>query len=216
MPGTPALSLRLERAMRRAAIWHRGQARKRSDLPYVQHVFAVALLLDRLGFGEDVVIAGLLHDAIEDTEATLDDVRREFGEGVAALVADSTERKLDESGRKRPWEDRKRDHLAALESAPVEARAVVLADKLHNLVSMRVDLEAGEDLWSRFNAPRDRIVGYYETAIARLGRGDPRLEALASECRDALEVVRGRDDAGQEGEGGGWAEAPWGASASDP
>ena len=52
-------------------MWHRGQTRKGSDLPYLVHPFAVAMILDRLGFDEDVVIAGLLHDAVEDTEATL-------------------------------------------------------------------------------------------------------------------------------------------------
>ena len=129
-------SLNLERALRWAATCHHGQARKGSGVPYVQHVAAVAMILDRLGYGEDVVVAGLLHDVVEDCDVTLDDVRDRFGMEVAALVAHGSEVKLDATGTKRPWIDRKRDHLAALADAPPDARALVLADKLHNLASI--------------------------------------------------------------------------------
>lgn len=179
----------LERGLRRASVWHRHQARKGSDLPYIQHPVAVAMILDRLGFAEHVVIAGLLHDAAEDTEATLEQISTEFGADVAELVAWGSEEKLDSAGRKRPWEDRKRDHLAALAGAPVEARAVVLADKLHNLLSMRDDLAEGVDLWGRFNAPRERIFWYYRRMAETLGHGDGRLERLAGFCLEALNAI---------------------------
>src|SRR5262245_21992669 len=128
-----AFSLRLEKALRLASVWHRGQERRGSGVPYVRHVMAVAWILDRLGFDEDVAIAGLLHDAVEDTEVTVDEVRVEFGDRVAGIVGHCSEVKTDAEGHKRPWIDRKRDHLAALTSAPLEAKAVVLADKFHNL-----------------------------------------------------------------------------------
>ena len=137
----PPISMTLERAIRRAADWHDGQHRKGSTLPYMVHPFAVAMILDRLGFAEDVVIAGLLHDVVEDTEATLADVETEFGPRVAELVGWCSERKKDDSGAHRPWADRKRDHIEALAAAPTDARAVVLADKLHNLTSIRFDLD---------------------------------------------------------------------------
>ena len=65
----------LERALRWAAVCHHGQFRRGSATPYFAHVMAVALILDRLGYDEGVVIAGLLHDVVEDTAATLDQVR---------------------------------------------------------------------------------------------------------------------------------------------
>lgn len=179
----------LERALRWAAECHRGQTRKASEVPYFQHVVAVAMVLDRLGFEEDVVIAGLLHDVVEDTPATLDDVRARFGPAVAGLVAAGTEVKHDERGNPRPWIDRKRDHFLALQDAPVPARALVLADKLHNLVSIACDLRAGAPVWARFNAGRDDVLWYYRTAIDSFGAGDPRLETLAAECRRALAAV---------------------------
>src|SRR4051812_29594254 len=136
------LTPKLERALRWAATCHHGQVRKGGEVPYVEHVMAVGWILDRLGFPEDVVVAGLLHDVVEDTEATLEQVRAQFGPRVAALVDHCSEIKTDAQGRKRPWIDRKRDHLEALAAAPVEARAVALADKLHNLLSIQLDLHA--------------------------------------------------------------------------
>jgi (p)ppGpp synthase/HD superfamily hydrolase len=182
----------LERALRWAAVCHQGQVRKGSSVPYVQHVVGVAMILDRLGYGEDVVVAALLHDAVEDTDATLDEVRDRFGPAVAALVEHGSEVKLDGQGAKRPWIDRKRDHLAALASAPPEARALVLADKLHNLTSMACDLRDGRPVWSLFNADRAQVLWYYQASIDTLAAGqehDPRLARLVDECRHALAEV---------------------------
>ncbi len=185
----PLLSANLERALRWAAVCHRGQERKGSGVPYVAHPVAVAMTLDRLGFDEDVVIAGLLHDVVEDTEATGDDVRARFGPAVADLVAHCSEVKTDARGRKRPWIDRKRDHLAALADAPPLAIAVVLADKLHNLVSIACDLRENCPVWSLFHADRDQVLWYYRATIDLSGAGDPRLEKLAAGCREALAEV---------------------------
>ncbi len=180
------LSPRLDRAMRWSAACHAGQFRRGSDVPYFQHVAAVAMILDRAGFEEDVVIAGLLHDVVEDTPATLADVSERFGEAVAALVSVCSEEKLDASGNKRPWIDRKRDHLAAIAKADESARAVILADKLHNLASIEVDLEAGLPIWERFHADRDRVLWYYQAMIDACSGDDPQLSALEKACRDRL------------------------------
>ena len=105
---------------------------------------------------------------------------------MAELVGLCSERKTDAQGRKRPWIDRKRDHLAALATAPVEARAIVLADKLHNLISIEIDLQEGRPVWSEFHAERDQVLWYYQAMLNRCGEGDPRLENLASQCQDHL------------------------------
>jgi (p)ppGpp synthase/HD superfamily hydrolase len=185
---------RLERALRWAAVCHRGQSRKGGDIPYIEHVMGVALILDRIGFDEDVVIAGLLHDAVEDTEATLDDVRTRFGDQVAGIVAACSEIKTDADGRKRPWIDRKRDHLAALDGASVPARGVILADKLHNLVSIALDLREGQPVWSLFNAGRADVIWYYQTTLERIGWGEPKLERLAEHCRQVLAEIEAADE----------------------
>lgn len=184
-----AMTLRLEQAMRFAAQAHAGQLRKSSETAYFEHVAAVALILDRMGFPEDVVIAGLLHDVVEDTEVRFEEVASLFGVPVSELVRHCSEVKTDENGRKRPWIDRKRDHLAALAEAPTEARAIVLADKLHNLISMELDLRDGRPVWSQFHAERDRVVWYYHAAIDVCGKSEPELEQLVASCREVLARV---------------------------
>jgi (p)ppGpp synthase/HD superfamily hydrolase len=182
-------SFDLERALRWAAVCHEGQRRKGSDTPYIEHVVAVALLLDRLGFAEEVVIAGLLHDVVEDTSATLEDVKSQFGAEVAAVVGHCSEVKTDAAGQKRPWAVRKREHLEALLHAPAAARAVVLADKLHNLISIELDLRAGRDVWSAFNAGRTAVLEYYRKSLEQLPTEDPRLVNLADRGRRVLAAI---------------------------
>lgn len=186
------MSARLERALRWSATCHAGQTRKGSDIPYFEHVSAVAMILDRAGFEEDVVIAGLLHDIVEDTEATFDDVGARFGPAVVEIVRACSEVKLDADGRKRPWIDRKRDHLAALAGADTPARAVVLADKLHNLASIEVDLDEGRPVWSQFNADRGQVLWYYRATIEACASEDGRIRALAAACRDRLARIEAR------------------------
>jgi (p)ppGpp synthase/HD superfamily hydrolase len=188
------LTPRLELALRFAALGHVGQARKASGVPYFEHVVAVAWILDRAGFDEDLVIAGLLHDLVEDTSHTLQEVELLFGKRVAEVVGYCTEIKKDDNGVKRPWIDRKRDHLGALREAPTEARAVVLADKLHNLISIELDLRDGRPVWSHFSAPRDQVLWYYEAMIECCGSQDRTLEQLAESCRQALRVVQSRGE----------------------
>ncbi|WZO96198.1 HD domain-containing protein [Isosphaeraceae bacterium EP7] len=183
------LSLTLERALRWAATCHQGQVRRGSNAPYVEHLVGVAWMLDRLGYPEHVVIAGLLHDVVEDTPATLAEVEASFGADVAAIVGHCSEVKLDEAGAQRPWADRKRDHLAALTLAPAEARAVALADKVHNLLSIALDLREGRDVWSQFHADRARVLAYYLEAIRTLGSGDARLSKLSAEATELLALI---------------------------
>lgn len=181
----PLWSPTLERALRWAATGHDGQRRKGSPVPYIEHPMAVAMILDRAGFPEEVVVAGLLHDLVEDTDATIEEVADRFGPVVAEVVAACSEVKRDASGAKRPWADRKRDHLAALVDASVETRAVILADKRHNLACIALDLEDGRPVWPAFNADRADVLAYYRAAIVLCRAGDPRLDRLAGEA-DAL------------------------------
>ena len=96
------------------------------------------------------------------------------------------ERKHDHDGRKRSWQERKDEHLRHIAAEPWEARAIVLADKLHNLGSMVVDLDSGQDLWSRFNAPRERMLWYHREMVAAAFQDDPRLASLAAECQQLI------------------------------
>lgn len=187
----------LEKAVRVSAAAHQGQMRKASSLPYFSHPASVALILLRAGFdSEPLLAAAILHDTLEDTALTLEVLQAEFPVDVCAIVAGASERKLDESGCRRPWLDRKREHIDRVRRADADTRAVVLADKLHNMHAMVADLGGGELLWDRFNAAKGDVLWYHDeiVAAAHLGEqvklADDRLTKLAAECRELLDRLR--------------------------
>ena len=98
-----AYSERYEAALTLAARAHRTQLRKVGDVPYIVHPVHVSAILLRHGFSEDVVIAGLLHDVIEDQDVSLERIEADFGPAIAEIVAALTERKK-EAGVDRPWD----------------------------------------------------------------------------------------------------------------
>lgn len=170
----PSYSPLIEKALRRAARAHDQQTRKGSDLPYLTHPVGVMYLLLKAGYEDDELIAAaLLHDVVEDTSVTLEQLRQEFPEKVCSWVAELSEKKKDSSGTERPWEDRKRDHLNVVQEASEGACAIVLADKLHNLQSMLYDLqESGETVWQRFNASPEQIIWYHQKMFEAAKRDD--------------------------------------------
>jgi guanosine-3',5'-bis(diphosphate) 3'-pyrophosphohydrolase len=174
----------LERALRIAANAHRDQVRKGGNVPYFAHSAAVALILARLGFpDESLLAAALLHDVVEDTDVTLDQLAAQFPAEVIEAVAALSETKNDSEGRLRPWEDRKAEHLHHIAAAPWNARAIALADKLHNMETMRCDLATGTVSLSAFRAPPDRLLWYYRSMIDAAAQDDARLRLLAEACR---------------------------------
>lgn len=120
---------RLIRATNFAALKHVDQKRKGTGKPYIIHPIGVAHLLTEVGGIDDVdtLQAALLHDTIEDTDTTLDELRAEFGEQVAAIVAEVTDDKALPKGK------RKRGQIAHASHASRQAKLVKLADKLYNL-----------------------------------------------------------------------------------
>ena len=185
----------VEKALRVAADAHRNQTRKVSGLPYFQHPASVVLILARCGFDcDELLAASVLHDTIEDTDCTVESLMDRFPAAVVRLVQECTEEKTDSSGEKIPWRARKEAHIALLKKASTAGRAIVLADKLHNLGSMVFDLEHGEEFWNRFNASPDDVIWYHRAIVAAATSipddADPeitnRLKQLSSECRRVL------------------------------
>jgi (p)ppGpp synthase/HD superfamily hydrolase len=156
----------LEQAIQFAVAAHAGQKRKGTTIPYVVHPLAVGRILLMAGCAEPVAVAGILHDTVEDTPVTLDEIRSRFGEQVALLVKGASE-----PDKEAPWEDRKRHTLGLLETAPADMLLLSLADKLDNLRSIRVDFERqGERVWERFNRPRGQQEWYYRSLSTVFGR----------------------------------------------
>lgn len=154
----------IEKAIIFATEAHEGQTRKSTDIPYITHPFAVGMLLQKAKCSNEVIAAGILHDTLEDTPATLDQLIENFGEKVASLVLAASEH--DKS---LPWEERKQHTIDALPNANTEEIQVITADKLHNLRSIRVDLELqGDSVWERFNRGKRQQHWYYSSIVKAL------------------------------------------------
>jgi (p)ppGpp synthase/HD superfamily hydrolase len=193
----PFFSPLVERAMRVAAQYHQGQTRKASDIPYLTHPASVAAILLKAGFqSEDILAAALLHDVVEDTDLSLEDLANEFPEPVVLFVAALTEEKQTGDGKKIPWKERKLHHIEQIAQAPLQARAIVLADKLHNLGTMVFDLEAGDELWSRFGARPEEVCWYHRTMIESATQNDEPLFPLSTACINLLDVLESHVEKG--------------------
>ena len=159
------LSPRFADAVSFALAAHGEQTRKGTDIPYISHLLAVASLVLEAGGDEDMAIAGLLHDTIEDTATTAADIAAAFGPRVAAIVEGCTD--TDETP-KPPWRGRKERYLAHLRSpdTPAEVLVVSRADKLHNARTMLLDHRTlGDAFWSRFNAGVDEQRWYLSSVV---------------------------------------------------
>ena len=157
----PALGIRLQRAFQYAAEKHKGQTRKQSAVPYLSHLMAVASLVLEAGGDEDMAIAALLHDVVEDCGGMprLREIRKQFGARVAKIVEGCTDSFTEP---KPEWIERKKDYLREVKHADRETRLVSASDKLHNVRTILADYrQDGEAIWRRFNGKKEGTLWYY-------------------------------------------------------
>jgi len=159
------LTARFEEAFILANQLHIHQTRKGSNTPYIAHLMSVAALVLEAGCEEDIVIAALLHDAVEDQGGlnTLEEIRQQFGERVADIVDSCSDAYTIP---KPPWRTRKETYLAHLPEASSEARLVSVADKLHNARSILRDLQTnGNCTWEKFKGRKEGTLWYYRSLV---------------------------------------------------
>jgi (p)ppGpp synthase/HD superfamily hydrolase len=150
-------------AINYAVAKHSGQVRKGTNTPYITHPFEVMEILKEEGCTETVRAAGMLHDVLEDTNATKEEILKYFGEEVLKLVSSETEDKS------KTWQERKQTTINELDNADNDVKMICFADKLANLRSMAADLEkVGEKLWERFNADKLNIEWYYTSIYSKM------------------------------------------------
>ncbi len=167
------LGTRFLKAFQFAAEKHKRQTRKASTIPYVAHLIGVASLVLEAGGDEDLAIAALLHDVVEDCGGApmLKEVRRRFGSRVARVVDGCTDADVYP---KPPWRERKERHILRLRDEDADTRLVSAADKLNNVRSILSDYRAiGESVWSRFKGGRDGTLWYYRTLREEFLRHEP-------------------------------------------
>ena len=161
------LTDRFDDAVKFAHDVHRSQPRKETTIPYISHLLSVAGLVLESGGDEDLAIAGLLHDAVEDAKGMTGEqmsvlIRSEFGDRVADIVDGCSDAKSSPGGSKPPWRWRKEAYSQHLRSASDDVLRVSIADKVHNARSNATDQDRfGEKVWTRFTSTSEESRWYY-------------------------------------------------------
>ena len=155
------------RAIEFAAEKHASKKRKGADLPYIVHPMEVCAIASTMTEDLEVLAAALLHDVIEDSDATEGDIKERFGERVAKLVAHESEDKMDHLPREESWVYRKQQALERLKGASRDAQIILLGDKLSNMRSIYREYTAmGDDVWQIFNMKDKARHAWYYRGIA--------------------------------------------------
>ena len=165
--GRNSLGARFRRAMDFAAELHADQVKKGGhNIPYISHLLGVTSLVIEAGGDEDMAIAALLHDAVEDQGGlpTLARIRADYGDRVAHIVEGCTDSEIEP---KPPWLERKKAYVGHVrEHADSEVTLVSAADKLHNVRAILADFrELGDPVFDRFKGRKDGTLWYYRAMV---------------------------------------------------
>jgi (p)ppGpp synthase/HD superfamily hydrolase len=169
---------RINHALAFAAKHHDRQVRKGTRLPYLTHPANVAIILTRYSQDDDTVVAGILHDVIEDCvrenytkEMLAQRIADKFGMAVLDTVLSITHRNTDDAGVELSSDERREDYLSRLRNADERARWVYAADKLHHACTLVADLKRTIDpntIWSRFVNGKAGTIRWYRRIYDRL------------------------------------------------
>ncbi len=153
--------MRIYEAIHTAILAHENQVRKLDQDIYVAHPLEVGMLLAKYGMSDEVICSGILHDTVEDTDMTLDDIEAKFGKIVKTYVGfcSETNKCLD-------WKTRKINYLSQIASAPLDVLFIVCVDKLTNIMSIYRNIDKmGDSIWDYFNAGYEEQKWYYSEIL---------------------------------------------------
>ncbi|MCI8744977.1 MAG: bifunctional (p)ppGpp synthetase/guanosine-3',5'-bis(diphosphate) 3'-pyrophosphohydrolase [Lachnospiraceae bacterium] len=148
---------------------HSGMTRKGTNVPYIVHPIEAAAIVSAMTDDEEVIAAAVLHDVLEDTAATEDDLLARFGRRITELVIGESEDKRRNFPAALTWKIRKQETITFLETeADTDAKMLALADKLSNLRAIHRDVcIIGDAVWERFNVKDKSMHGWMYRSIAR-------------------------------------------------
>jgi len=169
--------------------------RKGTNIPYISHLMNVMKILCKYNCETKVIVAGILHDVVEDTKVTIEEVEQKFGKDIAEIVAGASEREkiLKNNHWKVSWKERKQNTIEFLKRTDkLEKLLVSCADKLDNARDILADYqELGDDLWARFNAGKDEQMWYYQSLVkVFLQRGEEFGDPLLKMAKDLEQTVK--------------------------
>lgn len=174
----------VDKATQFIALKYDGKRRTAMQIPYATHLFGVARILKNTGYSDFVVAAGLLHDILEDDYVTEQELHDQFGEEVLALVKATTE-----MPKAYAWQVRKQCVIDSIQQKSPEELAILLAEKIHNMRSIVVELEQfGKGLWDNFSAPKEQQEWYYRSIIEQVETYHPNA-LLLPQLQQAVEKL---------------------------
>ena len=198
----PGYSDAINHAFAFAAKHHDRQVRKGTKLPYLTQPANVAVILTRYGRDEDTIVAGILHDVVQDcvrdgfTREMLEQrIGEKFGNDVLAIVMQVTQRRTDDDGVELSTEEKKADYLERLTGAAESALWVCAADKVHNANSILSDLRRTVDpdsVWSRLSGGRTGTIQWYRDVLDRLAQAGFKAP-IVEELRAAVAAIESFD-----------------------
>ncbi|MCQ2183111.1 MAG: TIGR02172 family protein [Bacteroidales bacterium] len=142
----------LDKAIEFAVKAHANSERRGKGFPYIIHPLEAMEIVSTMTSDQELLAAAALHDTVEDTEVTIEDIRREFGDRVASLVAVESDKEVGEKSLEESWKERKQAAIDRLANASYEAKVVAMGDKLSNMRAIWRDYEVqGDDLWNIFH-----------------------------------------------------------------
>lgn len=158
MANKPLNTELLDRAIIFAVHAHAGTERRGKGFPYIVHPMEAVEIVATITPDQEILAAAALHDTVEDTEVTVEQLRAEFGERIASLVASESDEMVDGVSEEDSWHDRKQAAIDRLAAATHDAKIVALGDKLSNMRAIARDYAMkGDELWKIFHAsdPKD-------------------------------------------------------------
>lgn len=169
MANKPLNTELLDRAIIFAVRAHAGTERRGKGFPYIVHPMEAMEIVATMTPDQELLAAAALHDTVEDTDVTIEEIRSEFGDRIAMLVAHESDEAMPGVSEEESWHARKQSAIDRLTRAPHDAKIVALGDKLSNMRAIARDYaEIGDALWNRFHAkdPKDHEWHYRGLADA--------------------------------------------------
>ena len=142
----------LDRAIIFAVKAHHNSERREKGFPYIVHPMEAVEIVATITSDQELLAAAVLHDTVEDTDVTLEDIRHEFGDRVASIVEAESDKNIEGVSETDTWMERKQTAIDRLRQAPLDAKIVAMGDKLSNMRAIYRDyLTKGDSLWQIFH-----------------------------------------------------------------
>ena len=175
-----------EKAKQFAIKAHKGQVRKSEpDKPMIIHPISVGMLLEEYGYDNKMIAAGFLHDVVEDTNYTLEDIEKEFGSDIADLVKGASE-----SDKSLSWKERKQQVIDKIRKLPLRNKLVIAADKVNNLEDLMLfSQKKGKIDFSKFNAGGVEQKWFYTNLYESLIAGEDSNIPMFVRLKKVIDIV---------------------------